>query len=188
MAAELDLDSFLNDISQRDQFLTNMTDHATSMDLPPVRGADDVPVEKPKPPPAKKPAAATKAPSDGAAIWEEEEVEAPAEPVVRAVAGAKAAVGGAPKATDEKKPRQRKHAYEYFNQWDAYDVDGELTKLEDKQAVETAAVPESEDDGLPPGLTASMLATMPAIEVNYRLCAHPPSEVSARGIQEGRHC
>ena len=31
------------------------------------------------------------------------------------------------------KPRQRKHAYEYFNQWDAYDVDGELDKLEEKK-------------------------------------------------------
>ena len=45
-----------------------------------------------------------------------------------------------PKEDEPVKPRQRKHAYEYFNQWDAYDVDGELSKLEGTKA---AAAPEA---------------------------------------------
>ena len=74
---------------------------------------------------------------------------------------------------DRVKPRQRKHAYEYFNQWDAYDVDGELDKLEEKKKAtggfenETDA-PKEKNDGLPPDLTAAMLSQMPAVEIERR--------------------
>ena len=101
-------------------------------------------------------------PKDEAAIWDDDEVSpsVPARPSTApaAVAGETAAKGSSGGSV---KPRQRKHAYEYFNQWDAYDVDGELTKLDDKKSA--ADADEAEDapppnDGLPPDMTAAMLA------------------------------
>ena len=71
---------------------------------------------------------------------------------------------------------------EYFNQWDAYDVDGELSKLEGKaaEAEEAAPAEAKQDDGLPPDLTAERLARMPAVEVISRPPPPPPNTLEAR--------
>ena len=164
--ADLDLDSFLDDISQRDDFLKKMTGDVIPVDLPPVRGSNGMDEPKPTEMPVD-PAP----PLDDTAIWAEEEVAPPRGPTSKLPGqAAKSAAASAP-APDGKpvKPRQRKHAYEYFNQWDAYDVDGELTKLEDrKPAAAPDPAPAPENHGLPPGLTAAMLAAMPTIEVERR--------------------
>ena len=179
MADDIGLDSFLDDIASRDEYLKSAPAMTAGV-LPPVRGAD--PVEEVPPPRKPKKAAAAAAeqaapppvPKDEAAIWDDDEVSpsVPARPSTApaAVAGETAAKGSSGGSV---KPRQRKHAYEYFNQWDAYDVDGELDKLEEKKKAtggfenETDA-PKEKNDGLPPDLTAAMLSQMPAVEIERR--------------------
>ena len=65
----------------------------------------------------------------------------------------------------DSKPRHRKNAYEYFNEWDSYDVDKELSKLEPDPA-EQATPSDEAGAGLLPGLTASDLEGLSAIEVS----------------------
>ena len=172
--ADLDLDSFLGEIAERDNFLKTCAQEPLkdAAAYPPVRGAPPepkAPKAKAKAPPKK--AAAAKGPpqpKDEAAIWDTEEVtpaDAEAPPVLEDVTPAGNAAASGAKSV---KPRQRKHAYEYFNQWDAYDVDGELTKLEDAAPAPVVEEVEPEDEGLPPGLTATMLAKMPAVEIERR--------------------
>ena len=67
------------------------------------------------------------------------------------------------------KGSHRKHAYEYFSEWDRFDVEGELRKLDAEQP-EAGGNPAgaSCDDGLPSGLTPEMLRDMPKVEVERR--------------------
>ena len=166
-----DLTSWLSDISSRDEFLkTAPKPTRTGANLPPVRGQPAV-VEVPQP---TKPAAAAAEPPvviDDSAIWDESEL--PSMPAAAPTAPAKAPPAKPPtKAADAPiKPRQRKHAYEYFNQWDAYDVDKEVAKLEDppeSTPAEAALADAEKNDGLPGDLTPSLLARMPLVEVERR--------------------
>ena len=130
MADEIGLGAFLSDISARDNFLK--TAPAPSKEhLPPVRGTpaiEEITAPPPKKAAPKKAAAAAPAAAapakDDAEIWDAAEVASL--PAARPATAPAAASEAAPL-----KPRQRKHAYEYFNQWDAYDVEGEIEKLED---------------------------------------------------------
>ena len=102
-------------------------------------------------------------------------VAAPELPPVRGSAGKAPAPPAAPKAAatappaaadDDGKPRHRKHAYEYFSEWDRYDVDGELERLED--APDAAPEAAKEEEGLPPGFTAAEVKKLPAVEIERR--------------------
>jgi tetratricopeptide (TPR) repeat protein len=188
MTDDFGLDSFINDIASRDDLLKTAKGNValsseSKKDLP-VRGAPRVVDVTPTPAPPKAKAKAAKAPpaapkaspaaDDDAAIWDEDEVASlPAAKPPPAAAAAKAAPSTKPAAaskSEEVKPRQRKHAYEYFNQWDRYDVDAEVAKLEDAKAKaeeEEDAVP-SRNDGLPPDLTAAALEKMAPIEIERR--------------------
>lgn len=86
----------------------------------------------------------------------------PAPPKPVPAVAAKLPTTDSPSAADSK-PRHRKNAYEYFNEWDSFDVDKELTKLEPNPAI--VELSEEADDGLPPGLTAADLQGLSAIEV-----------------------
>ena len=178
--ADDDLTAWLSDISAKDQFLKTSTGTAIpSAVLPPVRGQPaqpppaHLPKKSAKSEPVPTPAPTPPPPKDEAAIWDDDDVPSLAEPTkLPAATAAKPAAkanGGQAKA-EPVKARQRKHAYEYFNQWDAYDVDGELDKLESKKANDAEEeMPVSKaNDGLPPDLTAAMLAKMPAVEIERR--------------------
>ena len=103
-------------------------------------------------------------------------VAAPELPPVRGSAGKAPAPPAAPNcaaatappaaADDDGKPRHRKHAYEYFSEWDRYDVDGELERLED--APDAAPEAAKEEEGLPPGFTAAEVKKLPAVEIERR--------------------
>ena len=184
-----DLSGWLNDIAAKDGFLRGEalkeSPAAPSAGLPPVRGAPREAKKAPKPivghsrekKQAPKPSAPP-TPKDEAAIWdEEEEMTGDGDDVPDLAAPAAPAAAGAAKpprqAGEAVKPRQRKHAYEYFNQWDAYDVDGECAKLEESRATggdgEFEPVPEPPaNEGLPPDMNAAMLAKMPKVEVERR--------------------
>ena len=105
------------------------------------------------------------------------DVAAPELPPVRGSAGKAPAPPAAPKASatttaaaaadDDGKPRHRKHAYEYFSEWDRYDVDGELERLEDA-APDAAPEAAKEEEGLPPGFTAAEVKKLPAVEIERR--------------------
>ena len=178
MADELNLEAFLSDISARDDFLKNSAPGTGPDLLPPVRGAPAVEeITKPRstkkaPKAAAAVAAPPSGPKDEADIWDAAEVPSLQDEARPATAPATSGGNGIPAAAKEVKPRQRKHAYEYFNQWDAYDVDGELNKLEEKKPGgfedEADAPPQPKNDGLPPDLTAAMLAQMPAVEIERR--------------------
>jgi len=170
-----ELGSFLDEIAERDSFLKTVAkeplkevDH-----YPPVRGAKHQPKPAPRPQAkAKPPKPAAAKPTDDAAIWDVEEIEVPTVDAsevngARAASEAQDAPAPAPSPAPVK-PRQRKHAYEYFNQWDAYDVDGELQKLDGGRTPEAVEEVVEEDDGLPPGVTAAMLAKLPTVEVERR--------------------
>ena len=86
----------------------------------------------------------------------------PAPPKLAPAVAAKLPPTDSPSAADSK-PRHRKNAYEYFNEWDSFDVDKELNKLEPNPAIVEEA-----DDGLPAGLTAADLQGLSAIEVLAR--------------------
>ena len=137
MADELNLEAFLSDISARDDFLKNSAPGTGPDLLPPVRGAPVVEeITKPRstkkaPKAAAAVAAPPSGPKDEADIWDAAEVPSLQDEARPATAPATSGGNGIPAAAKEVKPRQRKHAYEYFNQWDAYDVDGELGKLDD---------------------------------------------------------
>ena len=106
----------------------------------------------------------------------------PAPPKLVPAVAAKPTPADSPSAADSK-PRHRKNAYEYFNEWDSFDVDKELTKLEPNPAI--VELSEEADDGLPPGLTAADLQGLSAIEVlatpetSARTSAHTPPHPEA---------
>ncbi len=181
MATDDDLGAWLADIGEKDAFLASSSRNVPAVPTTssaPIRGNSVQEVPKKVKPKKKDTSVPKPMPKDDAAIWEEDEVAAPGSqgPAAPVPAGA---AGGAPppKKTEEVKPRQRKHAYEYFNQWDRYDVEGECAKLEDpadandaNDAAEDAA---PANDGLPPDLTAAALAKMPAVEVSERTAPCP---------------
>ncbi|KAL3909502.1 MAG: hypothetical protein SGPRY_009401 [Prymnesium sp.] len=176
-----ELGSFLDDIAARDRFLQGVAkEPACEQAYPPVRGS--IPGEPkatsqaPRKPLNSRVNAQTQK-KDEAAIWDAEEIESPA--AVGAAEGMKAPSRAENRKGEEGKPssaslpgavkpRQRKHAYEYFNQWDAYDVEGELSKLESSPPAEQPNAELIQEEGLPPGLTAAMLAKMPTVEIERR--------------------
>lgn len=113
--ADLSLGSFLSDISAKDAALRSRNENTPADPLPPVRG-QKAPPPMPAPAPAAAPKQAAPKPADAQAIWDE---------------GAVAAAPATAKAT--KGTAHRKHAYEYFSEWDKFDVDGELAKLEESK-------------------------------------------------------
>ena len=136
MADELNLEAFLSDISARDDFLKNSAPGTGPDLLPPVRGAPVVEeITKPRstkkaPKAAAAVAAPPSGPKDEADIWDAAEVPSLQDEARPATAPATSGGNGIPAAAKEVKPRQRKHAYEYFNQWDAYDVEAECDKVD----------------------------------------------------------
>ena len=109
----------------------------------------------------------------------------PAPPKPVPVVAAKPAPTELPSAADSK-PRHRKNAYEYFNEWDSYDVDKELEKLEPNPAIVEVSE-EAADDGLPPGLTAADLQGLSAIEVPQRPSS-PLKQTHTRTRHPDPHC
>ena len=109
----------------------------------------------------------------------------PAPPKPVPVVAAKPAPTDRPWAADGK-PRHRKNAYEYFNEWDSYDVDKELEKLEPNPAIVEVSE-EAADDGLPPGLTAADLQGLSAIEVPQRPSS-PLKQPHTRTRRPDPHC
>ena len=109
----------------------------------------------------------------------------PAPPKPVPVVAAKPAPTDLPSAADSK-PRHRKNAYEYFNEWDSYDVDKELEKLEPNPAIVEVSE-EAADDGLPPGLTAADLQGLSAIEVPQRPSS-PLKQTHTRTRHPDPHC
>ena len=182
-----DLSAWLSDIASKDQYLRS-AGAAVAVDssvLPPVRGEKAMPpAKKPQAAPTKaaapppKPAAPPPKPKDEAAIWDADELTpvpgAPSAPPVAPSNAAAPAAAPGNKYTANKSDTKPRHMHvesgrEYFNRWDAFDVEGEVAKLEEnpaKDAQDEADMPAAE--GLPPDLTAAMLAKMPAVEVERR--------------------
>ena len=129
------LDAFLSDIRGRDDYLKEAPSMPASV-LPPVRGAPDVQEITPAVPAKKKqPKAPPAPPKDEADIWDASEVpvlpSTTARPTSAPTGGMrKVAIMDDDSDSDEEevpikkkgasaepvKARQRKHAYEYFNQ------------------------------------------------------------------------
>ena len=176
--ADVDLGSFLDEISAKDKLLASQPAPSANgrAGLPPVRGAKAAP--PPKAAPAKKQPAkkVARADADAAsqAIWDDADADAAAqanwEDADAAPEEAAATKPAAPKAPETLKPRQRKHAYEYFNQWDAYDVEAECDKVDAGAPNGEAAPADAADeaDGLPPGVTAADLEKMARPELERR--------------------
>jgi hypothetical protein len=169
---------------------------------PPIRGKEGAPPPAPQKPPLQKklPAAEPAAPprQDAAAIWDDDETTSAGPPsrpgpaaspefdAAATFAGARPgyvfrsggrgvgyyADGAAAPERVGGKTSHRKHAYEYFSDWDRFDVDGEMQKLDgDTDTAAGRAAPAgaaSEEDGLPAGLTAETLRDMPKVEVERR--------------------
>ena len=108
----------------------------------------------------------------------------PAPPKPVPAVAAKLPPTDSPSAADSK-PRHRKNAYEYFNEWDSFDVDKELTKLEPNPAIVELSEEEA-DDGLPPGLTAADLQGLSAIEV--LATPEPSARTNTRTLCAQRAC
>eukprot|EP00962_Isochrysis_galbana_P036337 scaffold12545_cov90-Isochrysis_galbana.AAC.2 len=166
----------------------------------PIRGKEGVRRPPPDPPLQKKLPAAEALPpplKDSAAIWDDDEAASvgppfragPAAPPAfiasPAFAGARPgyvyqsgslgvgyyADGAVAQDRVGGKSSHRKHAYEYFSEWDRFDVDGELEKLDkesDAGGSSGGGGGAGEHDGLPSGLTAEMLRDMPKVEVERR--------------------
>jgi len=187
-----DLTSFLSDISSKDELLRKASSGAprSSAGMAPIRGKQNAEPARSAPP--RKKAAAAAVPRDDAAIWDEDDAAVAGPQLPGAAAApdfvASAAFSGARPgyifktggrglgyyADGERAPdavggkgSHRKHAYEYFSEWDRFDGDGELKKLDSGAAAAGAGAVAAtkEDEGLPPGLTAEMLRDMPRVEV-----------------------
>ena len=69
--------------------------------------------------------------------------------------------GGAPRSAEHDKGKHRKHAYEYFNEWDRFDVDKELSKMDADEAAAAAAASGGQSAELIAGLLPSEVPKLP---------------------------
>eukprot|EP00965_Chrysotila_dentata_P219007 6190886-Pleurochrysis_carterae.AAC.1 len=163
-----DLEAFLAEINEKDTVLKQVSAAPKAVPLPPVRGSGTAATSSVKVTgaktgsavPAKKTAQGARTTvKDAGAIFEDDDLSSAPPPS-----------NESHKKSDKTKGKRYLGAYEYFSEWDKYDVDRELGKLEQSANSEgTAAQGQVDvDEGLPPGITAEMLEAMPRVEVRAR--------------------